>query len=519
MKHFLVFSFFLIVSGLQSQGYNYIISSSSRIWEAESISKNATTRIQTSNPILDAQIDTIHEVLYLVLDNLKNGKPLEEGVLLAYDLKSKTEMWTREMKTSMETFRLLDTIPSISTDTRTEIFHRDDGHVLKRYSGSIRFLASSSKIGIAKYGSGATSGIIGLDMFTTESLWERRTPIEVGVSDMVLMGDTTLSFLSSGLQLINVENGKGFYENLKISYPASGYVTFAGGIGGIIGGMISAAIVGGIGSAHSKSMILVGSQQKNWILDSSGVYLANQKELKKLDFRGNTIWRNPMPGKAKTVGLSKLFFRDNDVFMVNNGIQYDPNSGTVYGPMFAARMDTETGGIKAYLDIKTEKREYMNDYLVKENSLLFALNERILEVDIENFETINERKFNTGSTKLGLKNIVSPPYYLKSDSVFFNPLEVNPKSFYIENSVGMKIEFSEEYELKAVVKRRDFYFQIQTIGDYNLIGNGTERYLINSDGESINSLTYSQNARVVGGYFVDFKDNEIILTPVSELGE
>ena len=69
------------------------------------------------------------------------------------------------------------------------------------------------------------------------------------------------------------------------------------------------------------------------------------------------------------------------------------------------------------------------------------------------FDTIKDYVFNERSINLGLKDIVSPPYYLKTDSVFYNPLDQQPNTLYIENTNGMKIEFSEQYELKAVVTK------------------------------------------------------------------
>ncbi len=181
-------------------------------------------------------------------------------------------------------------------------------------------------------------------------------------------------------------------------------------------------------------------------------------------------------------------------------------------------MNSKTGEVKAYLDIKTEKREYMNDYLIKENSLLFALNERMLEVDDSTFTVLNERIFDTGSTNLGLRNIVNPPYYFENESGFYNPLDDKPNALYIENSTGMKIEFSADYELKSVVKKNDFYKVNFEVGDYELITNETDSYLINSKGKRLNELVYTLSARIIDGYFIDYTDRELIITPVSDIG-
>ena len=54
------------------------------------------------------------------------------------------------------------------------------------------------------------------------------------------------------------------------------------------------------------------------------------------------------------------------------------------------------------------------------------------------------------------------------------------------------------------------------VGRCQLIGNGEDWYLIDTTGRPVNSLIYSQNAKIIGDYFLDFRDQEIILTPISE---
>ncbi len=60
---------------------------------------------------------------------------------MAYDLNSSSTMWTKEFKFSDETFRLLDTIPSLSKESDfTRVFNWKDGEFLREYEGSILFL-------------------------------------------------------------------------------------------------------------------------------------------------------------------------------------------------------------------------------------------------------------------------------------------------------------------------------------------------------------------------------------------
>ena len=505
--------------GLRGQSPDYIVDISNKSWKGKSIGNNSTRSIKTSKPILDVEIDTIHDVLYLILDNLRRGKPLKEGVVLAYDLNANSTIWTKEFKFSDETFRLLDTIPSLSEESDfTRVFNWKDGKFIRESEGSIVFLANDGKTGVANLKTEAYKWIVGVDMLSGRLVWDYKTLGELDGNNMYLMSDTSLTFITRGVTHLNIKDGMGFYKDVKTALPFSGSIISGVIIGGFIGGAIGGAFFGAFAAGSGRAEILVGNQHKNWIIDSTGIYIASQKELIKLDFRGNTIWENPMPQKTKTVGFSKLFFRDDHLFMVNDGKEFNPNSGTVYGPMFVAKMDSKTGDIKAYLDIKTEKREYMNDYLIKENSLLFALNERMLEVDDSTFTVLNERIFDTGSTNLGLRNIVNPPYYFEYESGFYNPLDDKPNTLYIENSTGMKIEFSEDYELKSVVKKNDFYKVKLEVGDCELITNETDSYLINSKGKRLNELVYTLSARIIKGYFIDFEDRELIITPVSDVG-
>ncbi len=516
---FLILFCFSII-GIQAQNSPYVFTSADRSWNKEIITNSSTKVVHTSKIILNVKIDSVHNILYLILVDFKKGKPKDEATVVAYDLISEAEIWSHELSISDNHFSLLDTIPSISDEASTQMFSRETGELLRKYRGAIVFLVGEGKVGVAHFDDSYNNWLVGVNMITGKIIWESKTKFNLVSDELFLMSDTSITFFASDLLHINLMNGEGFTQKIGMP-PFAGSAIFAGVVGGLVGGAIGGAVMmsvamnvnGGSGKA------IVGNQHKNWIVDSTGIYLANLKDLTKYDFRGNVIWENPMPQAKKTTGFSKLFFYNNSLYMINDGREYIPDQGAVYGPMFAVRMNKERGKVEGYLDIKTSKREYMNDYLVRDNSLLFALNERMLEVDVDNFEIINERVFNTGSTNLGLKNIVNPPYYLKAESVFYNPLDLKPNALYIENSVGMKIEFSEAYELKAVVKKRDFYNYKTQVGDFQLIGNGADYYLIDSTGSQINSLKFSANAHVVGDYFVDFKENEIFLTPVFELGK
>jgi len=51
-----------------------------------------------------------------------------------------------------------------------------------------------------------------------------------------------------------------------------------------------------------------------------------------------------------------------------------------------------------------------------------------------------------------------------------------------------------------------------------LITNETDYFLIDSEGNRVNQLNYSASTRIVEGYFVDFTDRELMMIPVSEIG-
>ncbi len=82
MKESLIFCLLLLLGlGLRCQVSDFIVDASNKFWKGEPIANNSTSRFKTSKPILDVEIDTIHDVLYLVLDNLRKGKPMKEGVV------------------------------------------------------------------------------------------------------------------------------------------------------------------------------------------------------------------------------------------------------------------------------------------------------------------------------------------------------------------------------------------------------------------------------------------------------
>ncbi len=134
-------------------------------------------------------------------------------------------------------------------------------------------------------------------MASGKLVWDNKTQLKMEKDNLIVTGDTSLTFIDNGLHHLDLKSGEGFHEKMKMGLPFTGNAAPAAVFGGLLGGVFGAALLGAVAGTGNKAKVLVGNQHKNWIVDSSGIYLASQKRLAKFDFRGNTLWENPMPQK------------------------------------------------------------------------------------------------------------------------------------------------------------------------------------------------------------------------------
>lgn len=163
--------------------------------------------------------------------------------------------------------------------------------------------------------------------------------------------------------------------------------------------------------------------------------------------------------------------------------------------------------------IEDGKRQYLNDFIFRDSSVTLAMSDRISELDVHSLSITREKVFGDANSRMGLKKIVNPPYFLEKNAKYIDKSVECPGCLYIENPAGMKVAFDENFKMTGIVKKTSFFTVKQRLGDDMLIESSDRAILINRDGRPLNNIPLTNNAFVIGPYLLDYRDKSLVVLP------
>lgn len=454
-------------------------------------------------------IDSVHSILYALVRDSKRGKLRKTGNLVAYDFKQDRELWSAPFDFRGDQFFLADTLPVKSGKYYTECLDRNSGANVWRAESIQTELVTNRGIGFGKN----NQFLVGLDLRTGKEIWRKHASF-VDMEILEIHGDTAAMFLSGGLNYVNLNTGEGFkikantLEKSRVLAGGGGAVVAGVLLGGIIGGVVAGVAVSFINTSPGSATQRSDNSLTDMYMHEEGMLFTSKKAFLNVDYNGEIIWSVPV---EKAIGpIRKVFVVDDAAYMLSKGM-INTENGPSYSDAVLYRMNLDGTGTILGVQLNIGKREYVQDFIVKDTTIVVALNNKLVEIRLDNLGTIQEQSFGRANQNAGFGAILNPPAILFTDSIFEMAAEKHPNDFFVANKGGMKIRFSEELVPVEVIRQPNYFALNQKLsGQRMLVTNGTDVYLIDAAGKKLSDISFSPQMQYTGGLVFDYVDNRIL---------
>ena len=487
-----------------------LIKSKCESWRGNEIGDGADALCFSCKGVIqEVYIDSVYSILYAVIRDSKKGKLRDTGNLVAYDFNQKGELWNIRFDFRDDQFFLADSLPVKSSKFYSLGLDRNSGAQLWKADSKID-LVTKGGVGLAK----GYKAVVAIDLQNGKELWRKPAATLDEIGSFEIHGDTAAIFLSTGLNYVNLNTGDGFKiraNTLEKSYGMGG----GGGaivagvlLGGIIGGAIMGIAVTIVNTPTGSATQRSDNSLTDMYMHDKGILFTSRNTFYNVDYTGGIIWSVPV---EKAIGPTrKVFVVDDAAFMLSKGVFYTEN-GPSYSDAVLYRMNMDGTGPIRGIQVNTDNREYVQDFLVKDSTIVIVLNNKMVEIRLDDLRTIQDQSFGQANQNAGFGAILNPPAILFSDSKFIMASEKHPYDFFVANKGGMKIRFSDELVPVEVIRQPNYFALTQKISQQRMfITNGTDTYLIDKAGKKSSDLSFSPQMQYIGGLVFDYHDNRIL---------
>jgi len=508
MRSFLSSVFLFISIALMGQSVVSVkVQTENLTWRGKELKRPAKI-LQFSQNIWQYDIDYSHEILYVISHKGTDNKPHRKGTLTVYDLNKEKELWHIPFNPKMDNFLLIDSIPMVFSGYFTTAYNCHSGLALWNFRGQFVGSTKGMDLGIVYYPDYKDhSHIFGVNYGTGQKIWERSTPYQHYLDKIEFVGDTAWIAESHGIDYTHLWKGEGWHHKVKtpVSLGNPGAITMGYLLGGVIGGVIAGAITSSTGQS-----LLTGSTQRRWAVEGRSIYFVGHKSVYKFNERGQVRWQAFFD--KNLTGTARLFRSDKDIFVVHNGLTIAADGYTKFGPSGIDKFGHKNGLAIAHSYFE----ETIRDYLVKDSTVMIALDTKIVELRLSDLSILKEKVFaTTQGVKIGFKEIMNPPGFIKTDSLYLNTTVQSPGYFYASNKAGMKIEFDEDFEISKVIREDDYFYLHRKLFDMRIIKNVNGMIWINNRGEDIMGLIFSDRMKYRKERIYDLDQRKVLVYPAN----
>ncbi len=481
---------------------------STRTWN-DQIVKNPGSQVFTSSQIITGfELDSTNQVIYFKLRN--DGKDARKlpGYLVAFDLINKVVLWKFPFNPEKDLLFLIDTLPVTRIGWNSRAHNRLNGKELWVNKIMIETVVPNKMLGLGMYDQ-PSRNIVGMDLISGEVKWQYQAQGLSTLESISFFGDTSMIITANGIHHVNLDSGSGFSHQAIAEYH-EGYLPMTIPAG-LIGGLLGVLIITAIEKSNPTRRSMVGNEQKSYTMHDGKVYFTSNESVMAFDNDGRIIWENPVP--MRMVGLLKMFIRNDALYVINNGVLYTREIN-YYGDIWLSKWEMETGEVLRSKIIGNQKEEFIKDYIIRDSTIVLALNNGMAEYTLKDFTLVKENIFGSATKVSGLKDIIASEAFLKIDGKLEGQNNAAPGYIFIENSNGMKIGISPELEMKSVVKKSDFYTVKNNSGLYLLLENGSETLLTDTAGTPMSTISFTSHAQIMHDMLIDFHENSMLLFPL-----
>jgi len=451
--------------------------------------------IKSKRKILKAEYDESNKVLYLITYDGKRKNPKIYGGLTALDLRSGEPLWSRPFHTKDDGFLLIDTIPIVFMGSSTWALNWKTEEKIWRVKCQLVSSTSDNSIAIGfapdyeeQY------KLMGVDVHSGNELWSRKLKRDQQIRSVKFLSDTAWISNSKGLDYTDVRNGNGFFHKTKLFEEEKLDRKQAAGV------FVGAFFLGFIGGALGYIAVPIPLKaEANTLQTQSPIaindgyfYGIDAKNVFKLNLDGEVIWETEFASDWREP--DKIFVRSDKVFVVKDGYVLHPSEYRPEGIAGVQKYNAQNGS----LDKQLTFNEPVEDYIIKDSTIVLVLTTKVLKLTLYDFSVIKETAFKNGERlRYGFDKILNPPLYIFSNGQFLNSEAYFKNYIYVLDKDGNKFEFNENFDLNRRMNPYHVYELSRFLTeDQFIISNGSRNVWVKSDGEKVLPFSFSRSLEV-----------------------
>lgn len=362
--------------------------------------------------------------------------------------------------------------------------------------------------------SGATEAttLYGIDLKTGKILWQRSVRPNNGWEKLAYVNDSTVIIQMAGLHQIDVTTGKGWDVNMKTAASSTG-ANVAVGTAAFAFGLVGGAIAGIIAGTSSNPQSL-NNASSNILIDGDDVYFAARDRLYRFDKKGKTVWKHQLD--EEKISNSFLFFRNDGLFMLNEGSLATSEARLKFGHPYISSIDKESGEFLFIADITPSYDLIFNDFLIKEEAVGFISDKEIFARPLSIAGEVKERKFDT-QEKGNFIRFANDLLFVQTDNGMKNLTAAHSDGYLVWTEKDFLVIFDAALGVKDIIDNEQLYDWVFRIDGVNFFKKGKEFFTFDDKGKIAASFKVSDNAILVGDKIYDKNSNVLLEIDLREI--
>jgi len=464
-----------------------------------------------SDNIFSWNIDDSAKLLTLQLRGTsKKGNDLNDtGNMQLFDFGTNYIKWNKKLDYTTTNIDQYDNMFLKTTDGKSSRLNNENGENLWQAKNTIYYVNTIQKIGVGyKYSdTDFTNTLEGIDLNTGNSMWKRVVRRDYGLNDISLLNDSVILVAANGLHAVNLKNGTGWNYD-----AATGKKDHTATIGANIVSFAFSALMGTdfeVYSGHDLYTDVVS----NVLVNSTSIYMADQKSIIRIDQNGDVRWKENLPKGLPS--KSTLFIKDSMLYMVNHGFAFRNGQLVNYGKPFVAGFNISNGK-RVYLTPIEYKKEQINAFDTHQDTLFLLTKSRVYKYSLTNGSELWEQTIKRDS--LGeLTDFAQADVYIKSDSGFTNLSLSDSTKVQVFTSKDKLLVLNDLLKPDKIIPQNDLYFCYLETEGYKFLENGGITVVIDKNNKQVAELNISKNAILKGRTLYEAQGNSVVAIDIDQV--
>lgn len=480
-------------------------STSGKHWKHADQMPDKALFFRTEGQLMQVGMAPDTEIVYAIVREDRMGKPSKKGSLVAYSLQTEQEIWKVDFNQKFATLTFHGSMPILICEEYSEAFSPTSGATVWRQMMPIKRILPNAGIAIAAQRLVGVGKVMGFDLETGEKKWMYESELLKNMNNFSVSGDTVITFVWPDFHQIDIRSGESFSTGLQSQFHGEpDGIFFAALMFGAVGALIYSGLSG------SANYVTVGSDLQSTIVYNGITYDASSTSIIAIHPRDGVLWS--FGNSRGFLGIPKILAHNDAIYALFPGVVNTIN-GFVQGHAVVVKIDPASGKELNIEWLSDAKSQVVTDFVVNGDTLMVAMNNKIVSLHMNDLKTIASKQFGDVNFGSGLDRIVQPPYYVLSGKEIIKESETQLEKLYIQNTSGMKIEISKDFEPVGVVPKSRFFRFAGNAGTHTAYVNDTRAVIANSE-NMVLPFEFGPDFHINTNYFWDWNAKSLVLVPI-----